>query len=380
MLFMPWRGILIRVSEIKLSICIATRNRGAFIGATLESVICQATDEVEIVVLDGASTDNTEEVVRAYQSRFPRLRYIRAEVNMGIDRDFAKVVELAHGEYCWLFCDDDIFRPGAIRVVLDALKNHYSLIIANSEVRSADLTKILEVRKLLFEKDKIYTPNENDRLMAEAGQYLSFIGCVIIKRQLWEGREKEPYFGSYFIHFGIIFQRPLPGDVLAIAEPLVSIRYANASWANKFFEIWMFKWPNLIWSFTDFPNSVKDKVWPKEPWRSPKSLMHFRARGAYTMREYEQWLSPRLRSYWSRATSKAIAHFPGRLANLIVYVYHSFVRLPSRLLTQSDLANSPYCFWKLPARQGRPPKCSTPSCPPDLQLPTIGSNREGNSL
>jgi abequosyltransferase len=380
MFFMPSRGILIRMSEIKLSICIATRNRGAFIGATLESIISQATDEVEIVVLDGASTDNTEQVVRACQGNFPRLRYFRAEVNMGIDRDFAKVVELAHGSYCWLFSDDDLFKPGAIRVVLDAMKNDYSLIIANGEVRSADLTKILEARKLPFDKNRVYKPNENHRIMAEAGQYLSFIGCVIIKKQLWAEREKESYFGSYFIHVGIIFQRPFPGDVLAIAEPLISLRYANASWASKFFDIWMFKWPNLIWSFPDFPDSVKAQVWPKEPWRSPKSLMHFRARGVYTIKEYEQWLRPRLKSYWSRASSRAIAHFPGRLANLIVYVYHSIVRLPSRLLTQSDLANSPYCFWKFPARGGSLVKRSTSSRSPELQLPTIGSNQEGNFL
>ena len=62
---------------IRLAICIATLNRGAFIGETLESIIRQATDEVEIVVVDGASTDNTEEVVRGFQQRWPRLNYLR---------------------------------------------------------------------------------------------------------------------------------------------------------------------------------------------------------------------------------------------------------------------------------------------------------------
>src|SRR6266571_4898125 len=100
----------------------ATRNRAKFIGPTLESILVQATEEVEIVVLDGASTDNTEEVIRRYQARFPRLRYCRQETNMGIDRDFAKAVDLANGDYCWLFCDDDLFKPGAMRVVLEAVK------------------------------------------------------------------------------------------------------------------------------------------------------------------------------------------------------------------------------------------------------------------
>ena len=55
------------MDDIRLSICIPTYNFGEFIGATLQSIIKQATDEVEIVVVDGASTDNTAEVVRAFQ-------------------------------------------------------------------------------------------------------------------------------------------------------------------------------------------------------------------------------------------------------------------------------------------------------------------------
>ena len=46
-----------------LSICIATLNRGNFIGETLDSILSQITPEIEIVIIDGASTDNTEEVI-----------------------------------------------------------------------------------------------------------------------------------------------------------------------------------------------------------------------------------------------------------------------------------------------------------------------------
>ena len=80
---------------IRLSICIATLNRGAFIGETLESIIRQATDEVEIVVVDGASTDNTEEVVRGFQQRWPRLNYLRLPEKGGVDRDYDRAVALA---------------------------------------------------------------------------------------------------------------------------------------------------------------------------------------------------------------------------------------------------------------------------------------------
>jgi glycosyltransferase involved in cell wall biosynthesis len=344
------------MDKVALSICIATRNRGAFIGATLDSIVSQATEQLEIVVLDGASTDNTEEVVGLYRERFPQLRYFRQETNKGIDRDFARAVELAQGDYCWLFSDDDLIRPGAIRTVLEAINNNdYALIIANSEVRNADLSKVLELRRLQLKENKIYKASESQLLLSDIGHYISFIGCVIIKRQLWEMREKENYFGSYFIHVGVIFQQPLSGDTLAIAEPSVTIRYANASWLAKYFEIWMFKWPSLIWSFTNFPDAVKCRVVPKEPWRNPKTLLHYRAKGAYTKREYVELVKPRLASRWAQAVSNASAHFPGRIANLIVVIYYlTFRNLPSRSLFLLDLANSPFCFWRLPMKSHTP--------------------------
>lgn len=270
---------------------------------------------------------------------------------MGIDRDFARAVDLAHGDYCWLFCDDDLLKPGAIRVVFEAIKRDYSLVVANSEIRNADLSKLLQPKRAPLNMDKIYKSNESDLLLADVGDYLSFIGGVIVKRQLWVSRDKERYFGSYFVHIGVIFQLPLPGDALVISEPLISIRYANASWLGKSFEIWMFKWPTLVWSFAGIPDSAKRRVCRKEPWRSLRTLLHFRAKGLYTKKEYAEWMKVRLVSRWARFMSVVIARVPGRLANLLAFFYYSiFGRLSARPVILLDLANSPFCFWRLSGR------------------------------
>ena len=311
----------------------------------------QATEEVEIVVLDGGSTDNTAEVVRAHQQTFPRLRYIRQDAKMGLDHDFAEAVRAAQGEYCWLFSDDDLLLPGAIATALAAMKGGYSLIIANAEVRNADLSLVLETKKLSLDVDRVYPPEQTDRLLADCGRYLSFIGCVIIKNALWKAREKERYFGSYFVHVGVIFQSPLPDQALVIAHPLVSIRYGNAMWFGKYFEIWMFKWPGLIWSLPGFPDSVKAQVCPKEPWRNLARLWIHRAKGAYNISRYMECLEPRLASVWTRALSKAIAYCPGRIANFLGVVYYSvFSRNPARSLVLLDMVNSPYYCWRLRKR------------------------------
>src|SRR5271165_2413917 len=99
---------------MRLSVCIPTYNFGAFIGETLESILPQVEEGVEVIVLDGGSDDDTSVVVESLQQRYPSLRYERRDERGGIDRDIARTVDLARGEYCWLFCADDVMKPGAI--------------------------------------------------------------------------------------------------------------------------------------------------------------------------------------------------------------------------------------------------------------------------
>ena len=235
------------MGDITLSFCITTRNRATFLGTTLENLVSQATDEVEIVVLDAASDDGTPETVGEFTQRFPRLRYVRQDTNNGVDRDYDRTVELAEGKYCWMMSDDDILTPGAVAEVLGHCRGNPDLIVVNAEDRDADLREIIGARRLPLLEDKVYKPPEANRLFADVANHLSFIPSTVIRRDLWLSRDRKPYFGSLFVHVGVIFQAPLPGDALVLSRPLVAVRNANVSWASRSFEIWMFKWPGLIW-------------------------------------------------------------------------------------------------------------------------------------
>src|SRR5262245_44458385 len=94
--------------RVKLSICVATRNRAAFVRETVINILRQVTPECEVVVVDGASTDDTESVLKTIVEHNDNVRYFKLDKNGGIDRDFDRAVELANGEYCWLMPDDDV--------------------------------------------------------------------------------------------------------------------------------------------------------------------------------------------------------------------------------------------------------------------------------
>lgn len=314
---------------IKLSICIATYNRGKFIGETLDAIFAQDLSGVELIVVDGASPDNTHEVMTAYVAKHPNIKYFHEDTNSGIDRDYDKAVGYASGEYCWLMTDDDILEPIAISRVLENIKDAYELIVVNSGLKNVDLTKVVHNQFLKFDSDRVYTSADKERFFAEVAGYLSFIGGVVIKRSLWMARDRASYYGTLFIHVGTIFQHPPITNVKVISEPLINIRLGNSMWSPRGFEIWMFKWPQLIWGFADFSETSKAKVVALKPWLKIQQIIYYRAIGGYNSAVYKDFISKHV-SGLASVVYRGIALAPASVINLFAGLYCVLINKSAR--------------------------------------------------
>src|SRR5262249_11995154 len=157
----------------RLSICMSTYNRAGILGQTLASIVPQLSQDVELVVLDAGSTDDTAAVVGRSASRCEFVRYARLEENLGIDRDFCEVIRLARGEYCWLFGDDDLIGDGVVGMVLAEVQAGHDLIIVNASVRDRNLRSTLKASMLDASADESFGPNELARLFAMIVPYVS---------------------------------------------------------------------------------------------------------------------------------------------------------------------------------------------------------------
>jgi hypothetical protein len=216
--------------------------------------------------------------------------------------------------------DDDVLAPSAIDRVLQALEGGaVDLLVVDAEVRDVTLTRKLRAGRLGLKGEHRYGREDADALLADAGYALSFIGGTIVRRSLWMLRNREPYFGSLFIHVGVIFQLPVVQLAKILGEPLVIIRAGNAMWRPRAFEIWAFMWPALIWSFDGYAGSAKGRITPREPWKSFKWLLGYRALGAYSKAEYDRYLSTRA-SGLGRLAPRMAAAVPGQWANLLAVV------------------------------------------------------------
>ncbi|HKU19333.1 MAG TPA: glycosyltransferase family 2 protein [Candidatus Saccharimonadales bacterium] len=326
--------------QLRLSICISTLNRGAFIGETLDTIVPQLRDDVELLVVDGASKDNTAGVVERYVTADPRVRYIRLPVNSGVDQDYDIAVSHARGEYCWLMTDDDLLKPGAIDRVMAALDGNAELVIVNTEVRTVDFGGTLRSSLVATDVSLEYEPEDADRLLIDTAIALSFIGCVVIRRNFWLARDRAAYYGSLFIHVGVIFQSQTPRTHV-VAEPLITIRYGNAMWTPRGFEIWMFKWPSLVWSFSGVSERAKACISAREPWRQLRKLWLYRSIGGYGYAEYDRYLVKCSMQGYKRLLARAIAMVPLRLANAMSSLYCGVFARHARMNIY-DLSRSPY--------------------------------------
>jgi abequosyltransferase len=226
------------VGKVKLSVCIPTYNFGAFIGETLESIARQDLTGIEIIILDSASTDNTPEIVAIYRKRLPCVRYIRTERKGGIDRDMARVIENAAGEYVWLFSADDIMHPGAASTVANELLHGCDVFLCSHTMCDGELRflfnhPVIHARPgATFDLKNIGQRHEYFTRAANTEAFFSFMSGVIVKVQTWRSVPmNEKFVGSCWAHvarlFEVIVRHGL--TVRYIGGPLIDRRGDNDS-------------------------------------------------------------------------------------------------------------------------------------------------------
>jgi abequosyltransferase len=327
------------VKEVRpcLSLCIATRNRATVLKRTLKGIVDEISGlDIEVVVVDGNSTDETSAVMADVSSRYSFVKYFRESHNSGVDGDYDKSVGYANGVYCWLLSDDDKIESGAAARVIDACHQARTLVVVNARVYDQSFQRVLQDRRLPIAEDLVFERGADEALFVRTADYLTFIGGVVIRREEWLGRNRTPYQGSMFVHVGVIFQAELPNGAVVIAEPAVGIRYGAASWVSRRFEIWLTLWPRLVWSFDRFSPESRAAVVAREPWRRLGTLLFYRAMASYSVREYGAIVRPQISSWIKRIGGWLIAKLPVVVARAVATKYIRW-RYPYDEITPLDL-------------------------------------------
>ena len=105
-----------------VTIAIPTYNRaGSYLRETLAGAMNQTYENIEIIVSDNCSSDNTEAFIRGISDR--RIRYFRHKTNIGANNNFNYCLEQANGDYFLLLQDDDMIDNDFVEVCM-TVANH----------------------------------------------------------------------------------------------------------------------------------------------------------------------------------------------------------------------------------------------------------------
>lgn len=138
-----------------VSIGLPVLNGDAFLGRAIESVLTQDFPDLELILVDNASDDDTGRICREAAERDPRVRCFVQSARVGAVANFNRALDLARGEYfCWL-AHDDWWGPGYLTRCVAELEAHPGSVLCSTMMGVVDDTGQVfrEQRELLSGAD-----------------------------------------------------------------------------------------------------------------------------------------------------------------------------------------------------------------------------------
>jgi len=172
--------------EDQLEIALITYNRSEHLEKTLGQLAQSPFSRVKFTLYDNHSSDDTEKVCQRYADRFPKLKIVRHDKNIGGGPNFLRAIELSTSAYTWVLCDDD-----------DYDFSDCSDVIASVRDGVCDIIWVSDEHLESWERGLVTTA---DVLMKQGARYypaLSFVPSIIFKTELFDGDCLEQGYRFY---------------------------------------------------------------------------------------------------------------------------------------------------------------------------------------
>lgn len=140
--------------SIKVSVILSTFNGSAFLKKAIESVLIQSHKNLELIIVDDGSTDETLEIIKSFSEKDTRVKYISNEKNIGVQKSRNEGLNLAQGEFVAIIDDDDewidVYK---IEKQINFLISHTGHILVGTGVIVVDQNGLEKYRYTLPESD-----------------------------------------------------------------------------------------------------------------------------------------------------------------------------------------------------------------------------------
>ena len=122
-----------------VSVIIPNYNHARFLQERIESVLNQSFTDIEVILLDDCSSDNSREIIKSYEGHPKVSHVILNDENSGSTfKQWHKGFNLARGEYIWIAESDDVAHPDFLKTLLHQISGDKDIVLAASAITLID--------------------------------------------------------------------------------------------------------------------------------------------------------------------------------------------------------------------------------------------------
>jgi len=210
-----------------VSVCIPAYNNAAYIKETIDSVLNQTYSNLELIICDDKSKDDTVQVIESIHDN--RMKLYKNEKNLGMSGNWNHCLSKCSGEFIKLICADDILAKNCLEKEVEALISHPTAVLAESDTRLFDLNG----KQKGFYKRYKTSGLTDGKTIARAGFFVkNYFGAPLANTFRRSALEKTSGFDTwytYILDYDFWVQLACMGDVYIIHEPLNYFRVRNDS-------------------------------------------------------------------------------------------------------------------------------------------------------
>ena len=127
-----------------ISVCMATYNGEKYLAEQLDSILCQISDDDELIISDDGSKDSTLRIINDYAVKFKNIILIDGP-KQGVIKNFENALKLAKGEYIFLTDQDDIWKKNKVQTILKYFTSTgCQVVLHDADIIDANLNIISE--------------------------------------------------------------------------------------------------------------------------------------------------------------------------------------------------------------------------------------------
>ncbi len=178
------------MSQPTLSVVMPNYNHSQYLPAAIEEIVNQTRPPDEFIILDDASTDNSVEIIESHAARYPVIKFVQNERNLGVMKSNERLFAMATGDYLYAGAADDRRLPRFFELAMQMAERYpdAGLIfgqkgIADEQDRDLGLLQVRRWQEPMFASPDVFL---RDYLKVEAPSH-SLCGATIYRRSAFEG-------------------------------------------------------------------------------------------------------------------------------------------------------------------------------------------------